>query len=82
MDKFYQEYGLATQAPLLTAILAADLHTDGNYHRDRNVKLRAAFDAISLCRSPIDAFIGAGDITNSGHISEYTYLKTFIQEGL
>ena len=82
MEKYHQEYGFDTQTPLLTAILAADLHTDGNYNRDRNVKLRAAFDAISLCRSPIDAFIGAGDITNSGHISEYTHLKTFIQEHL
>ena len=82
MENFNHDYSLSTPRPLLSAILAADLHTDGNYHRDRNVKLRATFDAISKCHSPLDVFIGAGDITNSGHVSEYTHLKTFIQEHL
>ena len=77
-----EQYNFTKLNPLLTAVLIADLHADGNYHRDRNVKLRATFDAISNPVKPVDAVIAAGDITNSGHISEYTHLKTFLQEHL
>lgn len=76
------QYSFMNENPLFTAALIADLHTDGNYYRDRNEKLRNAFSSISESEKPLDAVIAAGDITNSGHISEYTHLKAFITDYL
>ena len=67
---------------LLTAAVVADLHADGDRYRDRNNKLRVAFSHISHAKRKLDALIMAGDITNSGHISEYTHIKRFINKYL
>ena len=61
---------------LMNAVLAADLHTDGNTFRDRNVTLTKAFAGVS--RSPADAYILAGDITNSAAECEYVNLRAMI----
>lgn len=82
MENTVEHYSFIDESPLLTAALIADLHTDGNYYRDRNEKLRNAFVYISKSEKPLDAVIAAGDITNSGHLSEYTHLKTFITDYL
>ena len=67
---------------LLSAALVADLHADGDRYRDRNNKLRYAFASISNAKRKLDALILAGDITNSGHISEYTHIKRFMKKYL
>ena len=67
---------------LLTVVLTADLHADGDRYRDRNNKLRVAFSHISHAKRKLDALILAGDITNSGHISEYTNIKRFMKKYL
>ncbi|MBE6730611.1 MAG: hypothetical protein E7564_02855 [Ruminococcaceae bacterium] len=67
---------------LLSAALVADLHADGDRYRDRNNKLRYAFASISNAKRKLDALILAGDITNSGHISEYSHVKRFMKKYL
>lgn len=67
---------------LLTAVLIADLHVDGDRYRDRNNKIRMAFSKLSHSKRKLDGVIMAGDITNSGHIYEYTHLKRFVRKYL
>lgn len=57
--------------------LTADLHTDGDKYRDRTDILRKCFAGISANYAP-HAIVMAGDITNAGHISEYTHLKNLL----
>lgn len=75
--KLYKKEGV-----LLTAALTADLHTDGDGFRDRNNKLRKAFSSLSHAKRKLDAVVMAGDITNSGHIYEYTHLKSYTKKYL
>lgn len=60
---------------LLYAVLAADLHTDGNTFRDRNVNLTKIFAGISKTGAPLDALVFAGDNTNSAAECEYVNLR-------
>ncbi len=62
---------------LLNAVLAADLHTDGNTYRDRNVTLTKAFAGVSRS-ADFDAYILAGDITNSAAECEYVNLRAML----
>ena len=79
----FTKYKTMNKEPLLlTAALVADLHADGDRYRDRNNKLRKAFAHISHAKRKLDALIMAGDITNSGHISEYTHIKRFMKKYL
>lgn len=57
--------------------LTADLHTDGDGYRDRTDILRKCFAGISANYAP-HAIVMAGDITNSGHKSEYPHLKRLL----
>ena len=79
----FNRYDTYKEEPLLlTAALVADLHADGDRYRDRNNKLRLAFSGISHAKRKLDALILAGDITNSGHISEYTHIKRFMKHNI
>ncbi len=59
----------------MTAVLIADMHTDGNFFRDRNDTLRVGFSHINHSSRKADALVMAGDITNSAAHIEYSVLK-------
>ena len=63
---------------LLNAVITADLHTDGDITRDRNNELRKRFTAVTEKTGKTDAFILAGDLTNSGDEKEYTFLMSML----
>lgn len=58
----------------LCALLAADLHTDGDPWRDRSNVLRRALSGMRAYAGDADALILAGDSTNTAHETEYRVL--------
>ena len=65
----------AGEPPLLSAVLVADLHTDGDPARDRNVVLTRLFAGVAKRTPKADALIVAGDITNAANYREYGNLE-------
>lgn len=73
--KYGSAYDVAdSEHIILNMVMVADMHTDGNYLRDRMDILRHSFKGITAS-SDYDIFLCAGDITNSGTEKEYKNLK-------
>ena len=62
----------------LNAVVIADVHTDGDTFRDRNILLNKVFRGIGRNTAPTDALVIAGDITNSATYNEYYNLQAML----
>ena len=62
----------------LKAVIVSDIHTDGDFTRDRNNLLRQVFSAIGNSHRDADTLVMSGDLTNSGDAVEYINLQNFL----
>lgn len=62
----------------MKAVLISDLHSDGDFTRDRSNLLRQIFYEIGRTQSDSDTIVMSGDLTNSGDPFEYMNLQHFL----